>query len=67
MAAEGTHPDYGLDAPLLVKRMFTRAAWTFAIALAVFLINRSEYPGPARMVLAVFCVIAAGSWRPVCT
>jgi len=60
MAAEGTHPDYGLDAPLLVKRMFTRAAWTFAIALAVFLINRSEYPGPARMVLAVFCVIAAG-------
>lgn len=60
MAAEGTHPDYGLDAPLLVKRMFTRAAWTFAIALAVFLINRSEYPGPAGMVLAVFCVIAAG-------
>jgi arsenite methyltransferase len=60
MAAEGTHPDYGLDAPLLVKRMFTRAAWTFAIAMAVFLINRKEYPGPAAMVLAVFTVIAAG-------
>jgi arsenite methyltransferase len=60
MAAEGTHPDYGLDAPLLVKRMFTRAAWMFAIAMAVFLINRKEYPGPAGMVLAVFTVIAAG-------
>ncbi len=24
MAAESTQPDYGLDAPLLVKRMFTR-------------------------------------------
>src|SRR3984957_9337308 len=60
MAAEGTHPDYGLDAPLLVKRMFTRAAWMFAIGVAVFLINRREYPGPAGVVLAVFCVIAAG-------
>jgi SAM-dependent methyltransferase len=60
MAAEGTQPDYGLDAPLVVKRMFTRAAWTFAIGLAVFLINRNEYPGPAGMVFAVFCVIAVG-------
>src|SRR5580692_10009597 len=53
-------PDYGLDAPLLVKRMFTRGAWTIAIGLAVYLINRSEYPGPAGTLLAVFCVIGAG-------
>jgi arsenite methyltransferase len=53
-------PDYGLDAPLLVKRMFTRAAWTIAIGLAVYLINRSEYPGPAGTLLAVFCLIGAG-------
>src|SRR5580692_2332089 len=60
MAAEATVPDYGLDAPLLVKRMFTRAAWTVAIGVAIYLINRSENPGPAGTLLAVFCVIGAG-------
>ena len=50
-------PDYGLDAPLLVKRMFTRAAWTIGIGLAVFLMNRTEYPGPAGTLLAVFGAI----------
>src|SRR5580700_3129842 len=59
-APEGTKPDYGLDAPLLVKRMFTRFAWTVAIGIAIFLINRNEYPGPASSVLAVFCVIGLG-------
>ncbi len=57
-AAESTTPDYGLDAPLLVKRMFTRAAWTAAIGIAVFYINRVEYPGPSGRVLAAFCAIA---------
>jgi arsenite methyltransferase len=50
-------PDYGLDAPLVVKRMFSRAAWTIAIGVAAFLINRNEYPGPAAKLLAVFCAI----------
>ena len=59
MAAEITAPDYGLDAPLLVKRMFTRAGWTVAIGLAVFVMNRAEYSGPAATLLAVFCAIAA--------
>lgn len=53
-------PDYGLDAPLLVKRMFTRAAWTVAIGVAIFLINRSDNPGPAVTLLAVFCAIGVG-------
>src|SRR5580693_1705901 len=53
-------PDYGLDAPLLVKRMFTRAAWTIAIGIAIFMINRSENPGPAGTLLAVFVVIGLG-------
>lgn len=57
---EATQPDYGLDAPLLVKRMFTRTAWTLAIGLAVFMINRQEYPGPATALLIVFGLIAAG-------
>jgi len=58
-ASEITTPDYGLDAPLLVKRMFTRAAWTSAIGIAVFLINRNDNPGPAGTLLAVFLAIAA--------
>ena len=53
-------PDYGLDAPLLVKRMFTRAAWTIAIGVAVYLINRTDNPGPAGSLLAVFFVIGLG-------
>src|ERR1700719_446255 len=57
MAAEATVPDYGLDAPLLVERMFTRAGWTIAIGLAVFIMNRVEYPGPAGTLLGVFCAI----------
>ena len=60
MAAEISAPDYGLDAPLLVKRMFTRAAWTIAIGLAAYLINRSEYPGPAARLFAVFGAIGVG-------
>lgn len=59
MAAESTQPDYGLDAPLLVKRMFTRGAWTAAIGVAVFLINRHDNAGPAGILLAVFLAIAA--------
>jgi len=59
MAAELTASDYGLDAPLLVKRMFTRAGWTAAIGLVVFLMNRSDNAGPAGMLLAVFLAIAA--------
>jgi SAM-dependent methyltransferase len=57
-ASETTTPDYGLDAPLLVKRMFTRAAWTAAIGIAVFLINQKDNPGPAGTLLAVFLAIA---------
>jgi SAM-dependent methyltransferase len=57
---EAAQPDYGLDAPFLVKRMFTRAAWTAAIGVAVFLINRREYPGTAAELLAVFCLMGLG-------
>jgi arsenite methyltransferase len=60
MAAAGNQPDYGLDAPLLVRRMFTRAAWTIAIGVAIFMINRSDNPGPARTLLVVFGLIGLG-------
>jgi SAM-dependent methyltransferase len=50
--------DYGLDAPILVKRMFTRAGWTAAIGLVVYIMNRTDNPGPAGNLLAVFFAIA---------
>ena len=57
MAGEKMQVDYGLDRPLVVRRMFTRAGWTAAIGIALFLINRKEYPGPSATLLAVFCAM----------
>jgi SAM-dependent methyltransferase len=51
--------DYGLDAPLLVKRMWSRAGWTIAFGVALFGMNRTEYPGPATNILIVFALMAA--------
>jgi arsenite methyltransferase len=58
IAAQGAsgkapQPDYGLDAPPIVHSMFSRGAWTFGIGLAMFLINRSEYPEPAWALFSV--------------
>jgi arsenite methyltransferase len=50
-------PDYGLDAPLVVKRMFYRGGWTLAIALVFYVVNRNQYPGPAARLLAVLGAI----------
>jgi arsenite methyltransferase len=58
--AEAVKADYGLDAPGVVKSMFVRAGWTFAFGLAMFLMNRAEYPGPALRILLVLGLIAAG-------
>jgi len=52
-------PDYGLDSPLLVRRMFGRGVWTLVIGSAVFFINRHEYPGPSGSILGVLGAIAA--------
>jgi cyclopropane fatty-acyl-phospholipid synthase-like methyltransferase len=37
--------------------MFSRAAWTLAITLVIYFINRSEYPGPAARMCAVLALI----------
>jgi SAM-dependent methyltransferase len=47
------NPDYGIDAPIVVRRMFSRGAWCLGIGLLLFLINRAEYPGPAGQLLGV--------------
>lgn len=51
-------PDYGLDSPILVRSMFSRGGWTLAAALAVWFQNRTEYPGPAAVLLGVLAAIA---------
>jgi arsenite methyltransferase len=55
--AEAAKPDYGLDAPIIVKRMFTRGAWALAIGLTLYLINHTEYPGPSLRLLSALGAI----------
>jgi arsenite methyltransferase len=60
MAAAATvsgSPDYGLDAPRIVRSMFSRAAWIIVIALVLYFVNRSEYPGPAARMCGVLALI----------
>jgi hypothetical protein len=45
-------PDYGLDAPGAVRDMFTRGGWFLAFGLALWFMNRVEYPGPATSLLS---------------
>src|SRR3954467_11036899 len=52
-------PDAGLGAPGWVRRMFSRGGWTLAVAIAMYGINRQEYPGPATRILVVLGLIAA--------
>lgn len=61
--AVATNPptaDYGLDAPVIVKRMFTRAAWFLASAIALYIINHNDYPVPATELFAVLGAIGVG-------
>jgi SAM-dependent methyltransferase len=50
--------DYGIDAPLVARGWFGRAAWSFGVGLAFWFMNRQEYPGPAGRMLAVLTLIA---------
>ena len=50
-------PDYGLDAPSIVRSMFSRAAWIIGIALVLYVVNHSEYPGPAARMCGVLALI----------
>ncbi|MBZ5606052.1 MAG: hypothetical protein LAO79_27475 [Acidobacteriia bacterium] len=59
--------DYGIDAPVIVKRMFTRAAWCLGVGLAVYFINHNEYPDTSAKLLSVLgsiglCFLAAGAF-----
>ena len=52
--------DYGLDAPRIVRSMFSRAAWIIVIALVLYFVNHSEYPGPAARMCGVLALIGLG-------
>jgi SAM-dependent methyltransferase len=57
-AATASGPaDYGLDAPRIVRSMFSRAAWIIVIALVLYVVNHSEYPGPAARMCSVLAAI----------
>jgi SAM-dependent methyltransferase len=45
--------DYGIDAPIVVRKLFGRAGWLLAVALVVLYINHSEYPGPSDRLFLV--------------
>src|SRR5215475_14350226 len=57
MAAAATTPDYGLDAPVQVKHMFSRGGWTLGFALVLYFINHTEYPGPAARMCGVIALV----------
>jgi len=50
-------PDYGLDAPRVVRSMFSRAAWIIGVALVLYVVNHTEYPGPAARMCGVLALI----------
>ena len=56
-ATAGGLPDYGLDAPRIVRSMFSRAAWCVGIALVLYVVNHTEYPGPAARMCGVLALI----------
>jgi arsenite methyltransferase len=53
-------PDYGLDAPRVVHSMFSRGGWSLAFGLALWYMNRVEYPAPAMRLLSVLGTIGLG-------
>jgi SAM-dependent methyltransferase len=51
MAAVAIKPDYGLDAPGIVRSMFVRAGWLLAFAILIWYCNRSNAPDHANAIL----------------
>jgi arsenite methyltransferase len=60
VAATPPKADYGLDAPVTVKQMFTRGGWFLGIGLLMYFINRGQYPEPSDKILSVLGSI--GLW-----
>jgi len=57
-AATAANVDYGVDAPLIARAWFGRAAWSFGAGLVFWFMNRLEYPGPSARVLVALAMVA---------
>lgn len=55
-----TQADYGIDAPLVVKKMLVRGGWILGIGLLLFFVNHATYPQAAASLLAVLGSIGGG-------
>lgn len=53
-------PDYGLDAPKLVRRFAIRGALLLAFAVALYLSNRTTSPGAAKTLTSLLTAIGVG-------
>jgi arsenite methyltransferase len=62
VAANPPKPDYGQDAPVVVKRMFTRGAWAIGVAVLMYAVNHGEYPQVSANILTVLGIIGAIFW-----
>jgi hypothetical protein len=58
-AATAANVDYGIDAPLIARGWFGRAAWSLGGGLLFWFMNRQEYPGPSARVLGALVLAAA--------
>jgi SAM-dependent methyltransferase len=60
MAADATAAsvDYGIDAPLVARAWFGRAAWSLGGGLLFWFMNRQEYPGPSARVFGALALVA---------
>jgi SAM-dependent methyltransferase len=68
-AAPAANVDYGIDAPLIARGWFGRAAWSLGAGLLFWFMNRQEYPGPSARVfgaLALVAIVCAGiAWLKI--
>ena len=62
VAANPPKPDYGLDAPVVVKRMFTRGGWAIGVAILMYVVNHDQYPNVSARILAVLGFIGLMFW-----
>ena len=58
-AATAANIDYGIDAPLIARSWFGRAAWSLGGGLLFWFMNRQEYPGPSARVFVALALVAA--------
>lgn len=62
VAGNPPKPDYGQDAPIVVKRMFTRGGWAIGVGILMYVVNHQQYPEVSDRVLTVLGIIGAIFW-----